>query len=301
MNAEKITLARFKVKNMEIVNLPKEAPYWPQVDRHILTVDDEGKIYVLNLWNNEIIVFDNTGKLLKQIKLQFKLTRSDYRNGAIEVSGDGSKFLVYGYDKNSKPVQFIFGQDGKIIKQIPMNEIIYNFPDVRLCNKPYYLFGKGTLLYDKNFKLIEEPFFGFADSEGKYVTTTKKLSKYTHNGKIIWEKKFVMDFFIIGIDGSNNLYLGGTLKKGDPYSLYKLNSNGEILASAPIPKPFPFLTEEEKEEWKTTPSEESLSFFKLACNGNVYLIYQLTELPKRTFQRWLQSGEYFIYKFEMAE
>ena len=45
-------------------------------------------------------------------------------------------------------------------------------------------------------------------------------------------------------------------------------------------------------------SEEFFSFFKVACNGDVYLIYQLGELPKLTFQRWLKGGEYFIYKFE---
>ena len=92
--------------------------------------------------------------------------------------------------------------------------------------------------------------------------------------------------------------MDGKLRKNDSYSLYKLNSKGEILSQALIPNPFPFVTPEEKEEWHTRSSEEFFSFFELACNGQVYLIYQLQELPKRTFKRWLKAGEYFIYKFE---
>ncbi|TAN38201.1 MAG: hypothetical protein EPN25_14225 [Nitrospirae bacterium] len=301
MQVRKITLAEFKVKNGNIVGLPQGSPYWPQVDRHIVTADDAGNIYVLNLWNNEMLRFDGRGKLQSKIKLQFTFTRSDYRNGALEVSGDGKRFYVYGADSPGQSALLIFDKTGRIVKQFPHDESLINFPDHRLCNSPYFLFGKGQLLYDEDFKLMREPFSGFFDSSGRYVHESRKLTKFAKDGQIIWEKRFEKDFVIIGLDGNSNLYLVGTLRKGDPYSLYHLNPKGNLLSQTPIPNPFPFKTAEEKNEWEMHASEEPLSFFRLACDGSVYVIYQLSDLPKRTFERWSKGGQYFIYKFESAK
>lgn len=302
MIARKITLGRFKVKNGSIIDLPKSSPDWPQVDKHIITADDKGNIYVLNLWHDEIISFDSRGKLRKKIRLQFKFTRADYQNGYLEVSGDGKKFFVIGYDELGRPMQFAFNEHGRINRVFSGDEA-WNFPDRRLCDRPYYLFSKGSILYDENFKQIEEPFLGFADSEGKYKVDVHKrlLIKSSKDGKKLWGKQFTGHFGIIGVDANDYVYIHGILREGESDSLYKLNSNGEIVAWAPIPDPFPLLTPKEKDEWERHASEDPLSFFKLTCNGDVYLIYQLSELPELTLKRWLKSGQYFIYKFESAK
>lgn len=299
MIAKKITLTHFETKNNSIINLPKSSPYWPQVDRHIIEIDDEGNIYILNLWNNQILVYDGNGKLKKKIELAVKLGRFDYRNGALEVSGDGKRFWVDGYNESGILVQSIIDEKGSLIKQFPEDDI-WSFPDRRLCNNTYVVF-RGGYLYDKNFKLLSEKFTGFADPEGQYRVIKKTLSKNSSTGNKLWEKPFDGNYGIVGIDANDNIYIHGVLKKGDSNSLYKLNSKGDILAQAPVPDPFPFKTKAEKDEREMHSSEEYLSFFKVACNGDVYLIYQLGELPEDTFKRWLKGGEYFIYKFESAK
>jgi hypothetical protein len=299
IDVKKITLAHFKIKDGSIINLPKTSPYWPEVDRHILTVDDLGNIYILNLWNNEILIYDKYGKLQRTVIIKEILSRDKYINGNIEVSGDGKRIFVEGYDHFQKSAQFILDQDGNIVKRLTKNDFIWNIPDRRLCDNPFYLFEKGRLIYNNEFKLLEDKFNGFNDSEGKYKYGEKHaLIKIAKDGKNIWVNHFYGNFGIIGVDRNDYIYIEGRLRKGDRNSLYKLSSKGEILAQVRIPNPFPFLTKEEQEDWDMHASEEFLSFFKLTCNGDVYLIYQLGELPKRTFQRWLKGGEYFIYKFE---
>jgi len=300
IQVEKITLARFKTKNGKIIGIPKSSPYWPKVDRHILTVDDAGNIYILNLWNNEILVYDDKGKLQSKIRLKVKLNRFEYRNGALEVSKDGKRFWVDGYDQFGKIMQFIFDKDGKAIRQLEESQL-WPFPDIRLCDENYAVL-RGGYIYDQDFHLLKEKFTGFADAEGKYKTDLRdrKLIKYDRDGKKLWGKQFSGNFEIIGVDKKNYVYIKGMLRKGDSNSLYRLDSKGNIIALATIPDTFPFLTQEEKDEREMHASEEFLSFFRVTCDGNVYLIYQLSELPAKTFKRWLKGGEYFIYKFEMA-
>ena len=300
MNAKKITLAYFETKNNSIINLPKTSPYWPEIDYHLLTVDDAGNIYILNLWNNEIIVYDGNGKFHKSIRLKTKLHRFKHRNGELEVSGDGKKLFVTGYDQSGTIIQFIFDKNGNIIRKLSKNdEIVWNFPNERLCNEPYFLSRKGRLVYDENLQLIKKKYL-FCDTEGEYSIKGKALIKSTKNEKKLWQKNFDGNFVIIGVDKNNYIYIEGRLRKGDPNSLYKVDSKGEIIAQAPIPNPFPFLTNEEKEEWEMHSSDDYFSFYELSCNGDIYVIHSLDELPQRTFQRWLKGGEYFIYKFEMG-
>lgn len=308
MTVKKITLGRFEIKNDVVLELVKNSPYWPQVDRHILTVDDRGQIYVLNRWHNEILVFEGTGKLYKRIAFPIdnnkplKFEPLDDK-GFLEVSGDGNKLFII----TNK--EFILDRNGKILKQSSLQESLISATDIRLCNSRYVSL-QAPYYYDENFSLIgglgdnKERLsnlykLSHADSKGNYYIIEKRsLIKYTKEDKKLWEKVFDNSFRILGLDGIDDLYLTGILKKGDPGSLYKLDSKGNILSKAAIPDPFPLITQEEKQEWEVRPSEEFLSFFKLACNGDVYLIYQLGELPKLTFQRWLKGGEYFIYKFE---
>lgn len=292
MVVKKIVLGQFKVKNGSI-NISKSTPNWPEVNRHNLTMDDIGKIYLLNGRNKEIIIFNHEGNIDKKVALSIEkgklLSDVENLNSSLEVSGNGERFLVGG---------FIFSKEGKFI-----NEVDIVFPDIRLCNKTYINL-QAPYVYDDKFQKIGNLMPKFADTEGHYdvdfKNKRKTLIKYSKDGKKLWEKQFAGYFAIIGVDARNNLYLSGVLKKGNPRSLYKLNSKGVILAQAPIPDPFPLLTQEEKDE-SLYSSEEFLSFFKLACNGNVYLIFQLSELPKRTYQRWLKGGEYFIYKFETKD
>lgn len=298
MVVKKVTLARFQTKDSSIINLPKTSPYWPQVNRHILTVDDRRNIYLLNLWNNEIMVFNSFGKLYRKIKLEIRMSRKEYLNGNLEVSGDGKRFIVHGYDYSRKIVQFVFDQDGKVIYRFSEKEAFFSFPDIRLCNGKY-VFLQGRSVYDESFHILKEEFTGFFDLEGRYTFgKNNALIKISKDGKQLWGKQFDGNFEIIGVDKNDYVYIEGRLRKGDPNSLYKVNSKGDILAQAPIPDPFPFLTKEEKDELEMHSSDDYYTFFKLACNGDLYLIHSLNELPERTFQRWLKGGEYFIYKFE---
>jgi hypothetical protein len=300
MIVKKITLGRFAVENNKIV-LSKSDPYWPAINRHNLAIDDKGYIYVLNIVNREINVFDDRGKISKKIPLPikpFKKELDDY--GHLEVSNDGKKIFVnipatkgFAHERDFVPSSGLAVNDkGEIIRQTGFPEV-----DIRLCNGTY-VFLQGRYIYDNEFRLWKERFTGFTDSEGKYDINKQALLKTTRDGKKIWEKKFDGYFFIEGIDKNNYIFISGRLKKGDPNSLYKLGAKGNIIAQAPLPTPFPFLTQAERDEWDARPSEEFLSFFKVPCNGDAYLIYQLGELPTLTFQRWLKGGEYFIYKFE---
>lgn len=316
MTVNKIVLSRFKVKNDNLTDLVKSDPYWPKIDRHNLTVDDNENIYVLNLLNREIILFDNSGKVYKKIALPIESIKGkidDY--GALEVSGDGKRIFVnipsqgrYAYEPDFIPGKgLILNDKGEIIKQT-------GFPEIhrRLCNKTYVNL-QAPYYYDENFSLIggygddrerlsRLYLLSHTDSNGEYYDIEKRsLIKYANDGKKVWKKQFDEYFRIIGIDINNYVYIEGVLRKGDPNTIYKLNSKGEIIAQVPIPDPFPFITQEEKDAWDAHSSEEFLSFFKLACNGDVYLIYQLGELPSLTFQRWLRGGEYFIYKFEVKK
>lgn len=305
MKVSKIILGRFKSDLSEMVISPKAPPYWPRIDRHNLTVDDGGQVYVLNLSSRHIMGFDKEGRIIKKIPLPIAPIKKKLdRYGDLEVSGDGKRFFVNIPSQGSSyESTFIKGQGmtlndkGEIIKGEGFPEV-----DIRLCDGTY-VFLQGSYIYDKDFNLKKAKFTGFFDVEGQYKIDTKKrtLTKVDRDRKEIWSKQFDSNFGIVGIDTANYMYIHGMLKKGDPDSLYKLNSKGEIVAQAPVPKPFTFKTQAEKDEWEMHASEEFLSFFKVACNGDVYLIYQLSELPKATFKRWLKSGEYFIYKFETAK
>jgi hypothetical protein len=299
MIVKKIILGRFTVRNDKIV-LSTSDPYWPGINRHNLAIDDKGHIYVLNLLNREVIVFNGTGKIAKKIPLPvkpFKKELIDY--GQLEVSDDGKKIFVnipgagLGYEPDFVPSSGVTVNDkGEIIRQTGFPEV-----DIRLCNRTY-VFLQGSYIYDNEFRRLKERFTGFADSEGMYDINKQALVKIKRDGKKIWRKQFDGYFSIEGIDKNNYIFISGRLKKGDPNSLYKLDAKGNIIAQAPIPKPFPFLTQAERDEWETRSSDEFLSFFKVTCNGEAYFIYQLGELPTLTFKRWLKGGKYFIYRFE---
>lgn len=311
MLVNKIVLGRFNAKTDIDIVLAKSDPYWPDINRHNISIDAAGNIYILNISSKEIIVFNNSGLKTKKIRIPMSsIIRKRYEAGELQASGNGEKFLVEipssgryasdpGYIKGRK---FILGADGQIIKEF-LDKIHFDpFPDFRLCTNNTYLNYQTSVLYDENFKRLEETFKDYSDSDGIYELKNREnkiIKRSKSNGKmILWERQFINAWEIVGIDGNNNIYINGILGKGDKYSLYKLNSKGEILAQAPIPDPYPFLTKEEQEVWDAHSSEELLSVFKLACNGDVYLIYQLSELPSATFKRWLKGGEYFIFKFE---
>ncbi len=312
ITVKKIVLAKFKTADDKIINLPKSSPYWPQVNYRILSMDDAGRIYLLNLWNNEILRFSKDGKLEKTIPISIKLFEKEDLNGGLQVSGDGKRFFVEGYDQSKKRQRLVLNEKGEIERKISGSEIFQGFPETRLCNVPnYYLFKQGGLLYDSNFQLLKERFSGFSDSEGWYKVDSMNhvVVKYKKDGGELWEKRFegflgVPEICrsgilgVVGVDNSNHLYLTGTLKKNDKYSLYRLDSKGRVTAKTAIPNPFPLLTQKEKDEWKSHSSEVPLYFFKLTCNGDVYLIFQLGQLPSMTYKRWLEGGEYYIYRFE---
>lgn len=301
MVVKKVVLGRFDVKDGGIV-LNATDPDWPNIDRHNLTVDDHGRIYVLNIRSPEILVFNDAGKVLKKIPLpDSRFDKTFPHAGYLEVNGNGDKFLVnlpargnrreksYHYSR-----RFILDQSGKIIEEFYR---VSSFPDIRLCDNTY-VFLQGPYMWDENFKEIGELMPKLMDSEGEYQTARgNRLVKYSREGKALWAKQSYRHFSIKGIDSKDRLFLTGTLREGDSRSLYKLNSKGVILSHAPRPDPFPFLTQDEKDEWEFHLSEEIYSIFKFACNGDAYLIHQLGELPSLTFKRWLEKGEYFIYKF----
>ena len=300
MVVKKIIIGRFAVEHNKIL-LSKSDPYWPAINRHNLAIDDKGHIYILNLLNREVIVFDSTGKISKKIPLPIKPFKKELIGyGQLEVSGDGKKIFVnipptigFSYEPDFVPSSGLTVNDkGEIIRQTGFPEV-----DIRLCNRTY-VFMQGSYVYDNEFRRLKERFTGFTDSEGIYDINKQALLKTTRDGKKLWEKQFDGYFVIVGIDKNNCIYIRGRLHKGDPDSLYQLGAKGNIIAQAPIANPFPFLTQEERDEWEARPSEEFLSFFKVTCNGDAYLIYQLGELPTLTFKRWLKGGEYFIYKFE---
>jgi hypothetical protein len=303
MIVKKISLSKFKPNTLTRIPSKEQSPYWPEIDRHTLTIDDNNRIYVLDIVNMRVLVFHDDGKKDKAIKIPVKMISKDYVGyGQIEVSAEGDKIFIkpppgeffQAKNANSKIGGITLDNNGNII-----NTSESPYVDKRLCNETY-IDLHGRYVYDENFHLLKEQFAGYSDSEGKYkhIAGKHRLIKFNNEGKQLWEKRFDGNFGIIGVDRSNYIYIEGRLRKGDPNSLYKLNSEGKILAQVRIPDPFAFLSKEEKEEWDLHASEEFLDFFKLTCNGDVYLIYQLTELPKRTFERWLKGGEYFIYKFE---
>lgn len=299
----KITLAKFTTNDGAIIKQPPLSPYWPRVDRHLLTIDDSGNIYILNLWNNEVIQFDKNGVELSRIELPGKPYKSTVTHplsgeGYLEVTGDGSQLIV------SIPTQkgYVILKNGKIVKELSRKETLLPFPDMRLCNGMFVNLYSGTY-YDLNFKSLGKKYARWSDEEGQYDydANNHRLIKYSSTKSVIWDKKFDGKFQIIGVDAEGFLYLHGKLGKADAYSLYKLNSSGKIVAKTKIPEPFRPRTNEEKNAWLVGSSEEFPSFFKLACDGSVYLIYQLSEIPKTTYQRWLNSGEYYIFKFEKQE
>ena len=270
--AKKIAMGHFKIQGDQIITL-KSDPYWPDINRHTLTVDGKGNIYVLNLYHREIMVFSNSGTLKGKIVLPVEPIKVKSNSRAqLEVSTDGKRFFVdipdqgHTWDRNYiKGKKFIVNDKGEIIKQIK-HEMYAEF-DVKLCNKPYYLSLHTGAQYDENFNEVKEKFEGFEDTEGRYRTLYDKeksallLIKYAKDGKKLWEKRFDGYFEIVGTDKDSYLYLRGVLKKGDPDSFYKLDPNGEIIAQAAIPNPFPFLTQEEKERKRDAFIRRILLFF----------------------------------------
>lgn len=241
MLVKKITLGRFAVENNNIV-LSKTDPYWPAIDRHNLAIDDKGQIYVLNLLNREVIVFNGTGKISKKIPLAIKPFKKELNGyGQLEVSDDGKRIVVnipsagLGYERDFVPSSGLTVNDkGEIIRHTGFPRV-----DIRLCNRTY-VFLQGSYIYDNEFRRLKERFTGFTDSEGMYDINKQALVKTTPDRKKLWEKQFDGYFLIVGIDKNNYIYINGRLTKGDPYSLYKLDAKGNIIAQAPIPTPFLF-------------------------------------------------------------
>jgi hypothetical protein len=299
VSARKLVLGTFKTREGKLIREDKSMPNWAQVDYHLISVDDRDQIYVLNLWNNEILVYDGRGTLRNRIPLKVKLYREEYRNGSIIISGDGEQFLIQGLNDKGLNRKLIVDKTGTIKREFHHREMA-NLPDVRHCDGRYR-FRKAGYMYDAEFRKEKSDFTGFSDSEGIYVSSlhAKELAKYSMSGKLLWKRKFYG--YIAGIDKNGFVYATGSPRQEDPLSLYKIDAHGRIIARASIPDTFPLLTDEERDERDLLASEHSLSEIVLTCNGDAYMIFRLFELPKRTFQRWLKGGEYFIYKFEMSK
>jgi hypothetical protein len=191
MLVKKITLGRFAMKNGNIV-LATSDPYWPAINRHNLAIDDKGCIYVLNLLNREVIVFNDTGKISKKIPLPIKPFKKELIGyGQLEVSDDGKRIFVnipgagLGYERDFVPSSGLTVNDkGEVIRHAGFPEV-----DIRLCNRTY-VFLQGSYIYDNEFRRLKERFIRFTDSEGMYDINKRALAKTTREGKKLWEKQF---------------------------------------------------------------------------------------------------------------
>lgn len=293
---KKIILGKFKSKDGEIIGLPKDAPYWKEVDRTYIAIDDSDNIYVLNWRNSEILIYTDMGKQIGKVKIKHEL-RSP---GSLEVSGDSKRFFLIQGLKG-----YVINRNGEIIRSA---EEFYGADLTRRCDGNY-VDHYGQNLYDQNLNHIRGTRHKILrKTDGKrdyYICGRENLEKYSSSGKIIWKKPLSGCRGIVGIDGENNIYLeieAGPGGRGD-WKFIKMDKDGKVIKTIPIPDyvlhPVPF-DERDKEEWETYASEEPFEWDKLTCKGNIYRIYSFWQLPKGALQRWLKGGEYFIYKFEMA-
>jgi hypothetical protein len=301
----KIVLGRFEVKNNKPL-IPAGSINWPMMDRKTIAIDDNDNIYVLDTQNKCILLFNKSGKLEGKIGIPHTLKEPSY----LEVSGDGNILYVYSY-----PNFFLISRKGLVIKSaaIGSSEVI------RRC-KDKFVDRYWRKLYDCQLNLIDTSkrrgiVFHPDDSKGNFyggrgtpylVKFSKKIKKVEKPKKIsdileqMWAKKikgYEKITHILGIDGKDNVYLLAKPERRKHIDILKVDSNGELIASALLPKEAPFLTNEEEEEWLEGSSEEDFDFYKVTCKGNVFAIYSYQELPSKTYLRWLNKGEYYIVKF----
>src|SRR3972149_3497385 len=171
IGVKKITLGKFEARDSDI-------PFWKEIDRRYIAIDDSDRIYVLNRKNNEILIYSDTGKQVGHIRVKHKIIDDD---GRFEVSGDGNSFFLLQRGKG-----YVLGRNGEIIKTTTEN--IYTTDVTWRCD------GRFITGY-------WETIFRPSDAKGNYFVCGKdNLQNCAPSGAVMWEKQIHGCRGIVGID-----------------------------------------------------------------------------------------------------
>lgn len=303
---KKIVLSKFKDYKGNIV-LDDNMPDWLNIDRRQIAIDDKDNIYVLDVRRNEILVYkhsrqDKSKIYLKPVKT-IKFNMDEYEvltlNDSFEVSSNGDRFYI------TSLYPFLLDYNGrkKAMSGFPYSELS------RKCNNKYVT-RYGRYLYDKNIKLLkkaDKKILRYTDSNGNYFLSTRfDIFQYSPSGELIRQEAIDEGRGIIGIDGKDNIFLkteAGAGGNGD-WRILKIDKEWNRIGEIQIPEnilfPIPF-DDKDLDDLEYYASEEPFEYFKINCNGSIYLIHSFRQYPDRAFQRFLEGGEYYIYKLNFKQ
>ena len=296
---KKIKLGDYKQQNGKPTSGTYSVHWWDLENVHF-AVDENHKVYVLDIYNKKVLQLSPEANLVKEIVLkgiEFPYTNKNIDDGSmiypIEVSSDGNFIYVVGGSEEYNWT--IFKNDGVLVKKN-----VHRMEFYRTCNGR---FVSGREILDNNLNSVGK-FKGslakpklVSDSEDnlyllnlapKYMLKTPfekpYLTKKTPDGKQIWKKEInghKKALGILGTDSNNNIYvlMDGSL------GIVKLNKeDGEQIERISLPSDLTYTNK----EWKWNN-------FRVLCDGTVYY-FPPTKQNKGSKSKGL--NEYAIYIFE---
>lgn len=304
----KVVLGTFKTQKEKPFGIPgSDGVLWMTMGRGGVTIDDNGKIYVLS--GTKILIYKDDGKLSREIILRD--IDSDYRAMALEVSNDGSRLYIR-LEKNDEAKYYVFDKDGAFIEsKKDVGYLKRSCQDIFSAEKYgivenaivktglYVLDSKLNLIKDlKEYYLLDvrlnERPVGFFDKEFNYyfMRYWPFVIKIDTAGKVVWKKKVVFqgdNWRLIGIDKDANLY--ALVVTGNGNSIVIINNELNVLASVSLEA----LT-------KNIENVDSMAVenFLVTCDGTIYFIPSYVDSVNPAFEyayrEYLKRGEYAIYK-----
>jgi hypothetical protein len=283
-----------KIKLADFLLTDEQSPsgaysvHWWEINPNLIASDEDGRIYVLDVYKKRILKFSPKGDFisevtLKDINFPYAGTGESFFY-MMQVSSDGKFFYVV---EGSNELNWtVFNSAGMPLKK---NIVLMKF--VRRCNDKFIVYKDVLDLNLNRVKRIKVPDIyrgelfdsidNFYSLNETLITKKPVLVKTGPDGSKIWKKE-IKDYSraikMLGVDGTDSIFV---LMDG-PLEIVKFSKEGEQISKMQVPNDLLFLNK-----------ETAGNHFQVLCNGTLVCFPSVNIVKNRS------KGEYFIYKFEM--
>jgi len=297
-NSKEIIIGKYDYKGDQPV-VGKDGVSWWKLDSSQIVLDEQKRIYVLDVYRSKILQYSPDGTLVQELSL--KNTAVPYSNPDIDDSGPDSSLKVnrdgsYFYVITDEFKWTVFNNSGEPIRQkeiIPTTISMNRLCDDKVITNYEIMDAQFNVLSKLTYKLrVQNDYPVSADALFNFSNSTRRpsLSKMNSSRKLYWEKKVDRDCIImsiLGLDSSGNIYL----LTDQPVGIVKLDNNGSFVARLELPK-------EASDYVKHGTVRGS---YQVLCDGSIYYIPPMLYKHDEGFQSFIAKGTKSIYKLERVQ